>query len=137
MKFKKPSLKLSNNYVQGRPLENATVGLDLDEIINAFRFKRTRNLLFLQKRLLQQEQDGYVNSRFTKSLVRKLTQLQGPALEEFVKKHRPSYELLETFNDLELGLYIEMCFEQQRSQQRKIPTDGKPWKPDEVLSPGN
>jgi len=73
--FRKPGLKLSSPstiYVPG----GATVGLDLDEIINSFRFKRNRQILTMQERLIKEEQDKYINHRFTKYLVQKLTSLK-------------------------------------------------------------
>ena len=106
--FKKPTIKLSEPY--GYTPGGATVGLDLDELINMFRFRRNRNLMFLQNRLLQQEQDRYINNRFNKGIVRKITKLQTPEIDSFMKRYRPDYELLQTFNDLELGYYIELNF---------------------------
>ncbi len=114
--FKKPGIKLSTN--PGYNPGGVTVGLDLDELINMFRFRRNRNLQFLQNRLLQQEQDKYINYRFSKLLVRKLTGLQGPEMELFMKKYRPDYELLKTFNDLELGYYIELCYKEYSGKKK-------------------
>ncbi len=108
--YKKPGIKLSsdNTYSPG----GATVGLDLDELINMFRFRRNRNLQFLQNRLIQQEQDRYINYRFSKLMVRKITKLQSPEIDTFMRKYRPDYELLQQFNDLELGYYIEQHFKE-------------------------
>jgi hypothetical protein len=110
--FKKPSLKLSenNSYNPG----GVSVGLDLDEIINMFRFKRNRSLEALQKRLIQQEQDKYIDHRFNKQFVRKITKLQSPELEAFMQKFRPDYDFLTLLNDLEFGYYIEKCYEQYK-----------------------
>lgn len=110
--FKKPGLALSSNktYNPG----GVSVGLDLQEIVNMFRFKRNRSLAALQKRLVQQEQDKYIDYRFNKAFVRKLTKLQQPEIDSFMNKYRPDYELLKTFNDLEFGYYIEKCFEQYK-----------------------
>jgi len=110
--FKKPGLKFSSSssspssYVPG----SVTAGLDLDEIINMFRFKRNRELLSMQERLLQQEHDKYINHRFTKYLAHKLTSLTGRSLDSFLLIYRPSYELLVTMNDIELGYYIQQCY---------------------------
>jgi len=79
----------------------------LDEIINMFRVKRNRNLQFLQNRLLAQEQEKYVNYRFTKRFVQKLTHIEGAELDKFMAYCRPDYTFLGLLNDLELGLYIE------------------------------
>jgi hypothetical protein len=110
--FRKPGIKLStdNTYSPG----GAMIGLDLDELINMFRFRRNRNLQFLQNRLVQQEQDRYINYRFSKLLVRKITKLQSPEIDTFMHKYRPDYELLQQFNDLELGYYIQQHFKEYR-----------------------
>lgn len=115
--FKKPTVKLSENheYMPG----GLTVGLDLDELINMFRFRRNRNLLFLQNRLILQEEDKYINNRFNKLLVRKITKLQMPEIDTFMRKYRPGFELLQSFNDLELGYYIQQHFKEYSTQKFK------------------
>lgn len=109
--YQAPGLKLSNNQQLFGP-GGLTVGLDLDEIINMFRFKRNRNLQFLQKRLLSQEQEKYVNYRFTKRFVQKITHLEGANLSSFMEYCKPSYEVLGLLNDLELGYYIQQKYNQ-------------------------
>jgi hypothetical protein len=81
--------------------------IDLDEILNMFRSHRNRNLEFLEKRLVTQEKDRYVNYRFTKRFVQKITHLEGDALQKFMDYCRPSFEVLGLLNDLELGQYIQ------------------------------
>jgi hypothetical protein len=115
--FKKPGISLSRN--QSYNPVGVTVGLDLEEFINMFRFKRNRNLQYLQNRLVQQEQDKYVNYRFNKLLVRKITKLQSPEIESFMKQYRPSYEGLQFLNDLEFGYYVHQCFEQYKAAKLK------------------
>lgn len=85
---------------------NGAVGFDIDEIINAFNFKRTRRILAFQKRLVEQEQDRYINYRFNKGIIKKLTLLDGEQLETFMKQYRPSYYFIKQQNDLELYQYI-------------------------------
>lgn len=111
--FKKPGLRLSgnNNYNPG----GLTVGFDLDEIINMFRFKRNRSILNLQKRLVEQEQEKYVNNRYSKQFVRKITKLQSPELDTFMNRYRPGYELVKQLNELELGYFIQKNFDQYKS----------------------
>lgn len=115
--FKKPGVKLSNN--PGFNPGGVSVGLDLDDFINMFRFKRNKSLESLQKRLIEQEQDKYVDHRFSKQFVRKITKLNSPYLESFMKMYRPSYELTKVYNDLELGYYIEKCFNQYKANRLK------------------
>lgn len=114
--FKKPGVRFnstpSSSYVPG----GLTAGFDLDELINMFRFRRNREMLSMQERLIQEEQEKYVNHRYTKYLVGKLTSLKGSALDSFIEMSKPSYDLLITMNDLELGYYIEKSFELYKSR---------------------
>ena len=83
-----------------RPTLTGTgVGFDLDEIINMFRFKRNRSLAGFQKRLLLQEEDKYIDFRFNKALVRRLTQLEGNALDSFMRIYRPAYAFTKNSGD--------------------------------------
>lgn len=84
--FRKPGLKTVT------PQYGAAAGFDLNEIINAFRFKRNRSILSFQKRLLAQEQDKFIDHRFNKGLVRRLTLLTDAALDSFMTIYRPPYE---------------------------------------------
>lgn len=117
--FKKPGLRISQNppssYVPG----SVTAALDLDELINMFRFKRNRRLLSFQNRLIQQEQDKYIDHRFSKRFVKQLTHLESPQLDTFMIYYRPSYEVLQQMNDLELGYYIESCYKLYLDLKRK------------------
>lgn len=110
--FRKPGIKLNENYSTG-----VGVGFDLQEIVNMFRFKYNKSMLKLQARLLQQERDKYIDYRFTKLFVKRLTKLQGAELESFMQQYRPSYEFLLTVNDIELGYFIERDFEQYKIQK--------------------
>lgn len=108
--FQKPGIRLSSTSPQAYVPGSVTVGLDLDELINMFRFRRTRQILAFQKRLLQQEQDKYIDHRFTKRLVTQLTGLKSPSLEPFMAFCRPPYDMLIGMNDIELGYYVEQSF---------------------------
>ncbi|MDI9337334.1 MAG: hypothetical protein QM539_02785 [Alphaproteobacteria bacterium] len=88
------------------------VGLDFNQIINMFRFKKNRQSEALQNRLLYQEKNSYIDYRFNKSFVRKITHLFEPDLTKFMNLYRPDYELLILWNDLELAVYIQSCLEQ-------------------------
>lgn len=104
--YEPPGLKLSNqqNFFGNG---GVTIGFDINEVINMFRFKRNRNLQYLQNRLLSQEQEKYINYRFTKRFVQKLTKLDGTRLDLFMDYCKPAYPTLALLNDLELGYYIQ------------------------------
>lgn len=83
------------------------VGLNLDALLSG---RKIRQTLALQRRLMEQEQDKYVNYRFNKILVRKITGLQRPALDTFMRIYRPSYEFIRNCeNDYEFYKYIKDC----------------------------
>jgi len=121
--YKRPGLRINNTttptYIPG----SVTAGLDLDELINVFRFRRNRQLLSFQTRLLKEEQDKYIDHRFSKRLVKQLTQLESPDIESFMAAYKPEYDILQQMNDLELGYYVELCFKDYT--KKKIASSAK------------
>jgi hypothetical protein len=112
------------NFTKPNPLHSinvgpATVGMDPNEIINMFRFKRNRQLAELQKRLVRDEQDKYVDYRFNKAFVKRLTLLDGELLKQFMIKYRPPYDYTILTNELEMGYYIQQCY---RKENGELPT---------------
>jgi hypothetical protein len=106
--YKRPALSVvtNRNYTPG----GVGAAFDLDAIINMFRFKYNRQMLSLQRRLVQQEQDKYIDKRFSKWFVTRLTKLQGGSLDSFMVYYRPDYDFLLSVNDIELGVYIEESY---------------------------
>lgn len=105
--YRKPTLRLSTNrnYTPG----GLGAAFDLEELINMFRFKRNRQIASLQERLLLQEQDKYIDKRFSKRFITRITGLKEGSLDSFMIFYRPAYDFLLEINDLELGLYIQEC----------------------------
>ncbi len=89
------------------PQYGAGAGFDVNEIINAFRFKRNRSIQSFQKRLVAQEQEKFVDHRFNKGLVRRLSGLTDNALDSFMMIYRPSYEYAMLAGDYDFQLYIK------------------------------
>lgn len=86
-------------------------GIDIDEVIRAFQFRKNKNMMKFQERLLQQERDKTVDHRFNKVLVRRLTGLSGEELDIFMALHRPSYEFTIYSNDYDFQSYIKESYE--------------------------
>lgn len=91
------------------PQYGAGMGFDLQELINMFRFKRNRSMLAFQQRLLLEEEDKYIDFRFNKALVRRLTLLESPQLDSFMRTFRPSYDFTKEADDYQFRLYIKMA----------------------------
>lgn len=102
--FQKPKIKVAPSSF------GAGVGFDLDELINMFRFKHNKSTLDFQKRLLQQEQDKFVDHRFNKGLVRRLTKLTGNELDSFMMLYRPTYLFTSIASDYDFQKYITDSF---------------------------
>jgi hypothetical protein len=91
-------------------------GLDLDELINVFRFKRNRRLAAFQARLVEDEQDKFINHRFTRYTVKKITGLNGDSLDAFMYRYRPSFQFTKTASDYEFYDYIKLAYQDYQRQ---------------------
>lgn len=113
--FQKPGLAINNP-----PSSGFGVGLDLDQLINMFSFKKNRRMLAFQQRLIQDEQDKYVDHRFTKPFVKKITGLTGNEMDFFMKNYRPSYEFTVSSSDYEFAEYIKLAWQlyEKRKKER-------------------
>lgn len=103
--FQKPGISLS------APSNGFGVGIDLNELIGMFQFRKNRRMLAFQQRLIREEQDKYVDHRFTRSLVRKITNLINQDLDDFMIRFRPSYEFTVASTDYELAEYIKLTWQ--------------------------
>ena len=99
--YQKPKLKVVT------PQFGVGAGFDLDEIINMFRFRRNRSMAAFQKRLQLEEQEKFVDHRFNKALVRRLTLLDGNELDSFMRVFRPSHSFTMLSGDYEFQQYIK------------------------------
>lgn len=89
---------------------NGGAGLDIVEFINMFKFRRNRRMLAFQDRLLREEEEKFIDHRFSRSLIIKLTQLQGVELDTFIARYRPTVEFTQFSTDYEFQSYIKSCF---------------------------
>jgi hypothetical protein len=115
--YDKPTLRSS--YTPGY-----TAGLDVGELINIFRFRRNKNQLQFQKRLLQEEEDRYVNYRFNSRLIKRVTGLSGEMLTKYMAEYRPSYEFVTGVTEVEYYEYILSTAANFKKQNGVKPDDG-------------
>ncbi|MGI8580660.1 MAG: carboxypeptidase-like regulatory domain-containing protein [Chitinophagaceae bacterium] len=97
--YQKPGLR--SNFTPGTP-----PGLDINELINIFRFRRNKQNLAFQKRLMEEEEDKYVNYKFNNTLLKRVTGLTGILLDKYKITYKPSYEFIITATELEFYEYI-------------------------------
>ncbi|HYC28570.1 MAG TPA: hypothetical protein VEB42_07130, partial [Chitinophagaceae bacterium] len=106
--FRKPGIGTSIS-------PSGVVGIDLDELINMFKFRYNKRMLGFQKRLLREEEDKFIYHRFTRTLTRNLTGLSGDSLIQFMNLYKPSYQFTQFTTDYEFQEYIKIAAEAYRS----------------------
>jgi hypothetical protein len=86
-----------------------------------FRFKRNRRLAAFQARLIEDEQDKFIDHRFTHYIVKKITGLEGDALDSFMLRFRPSFQFTKIASDYEFYDYIKLAYQDYKSQLKTYP----------------
>lgn len=103
--FRKPGLETMTS------MGPMGAGIDLDEVIRLFQFRKNKSMLRFQQRLLLQEQEKFIDYRFSKQLVHRLTGLEGAELDAFMKAYRPPYEAAVYASDYEFQELIRISFD--------------------------
>lgn len=98
--YEKPGVATSINPGSGG------VGMDLDELINMFRFKRNKQLRRMQDRLIEEEQENFVKYRFNKMTVKRITRLEGAELDKFMELYKPDFEFTQAASTVDFYQYI-------------------------------
>lgn len=106
----KPKLSPSMNT-------DGSVGFDLDEIIRMFQFRKNKSAAAFKERLLEEEREKFIDHRFSKALVLRLTGLVGAERDSFMLKCRPSYEACLYASDYDFQLFIKKCYEAYKLQK--------------------
>ena len=89
----------------------ASVGFDLAEFIRMFQFRKNRSMENFRDRLLIQEKDKFIDNRFNKALVLRLTGLTGDERDNFMLRCRPTYEFCLVAGDYDFQDRIKKCFD--------------------------
>lgn len=120
--FKKDSIQNRQDYAKIfdyekpglKPLVNSdgTVGFDLNEIINSFKFRKNKQMLAFQNRLITQEQETYIRHRFSKANVRRITEAtEDSVITIFINTYLPSYFFAKTASDYVFFKYIKDSYQ--------------------------
>jgi hypothetical protein len=116
--YKKPGFRISSTTGSDG---GAGVGLDLNQLIDMFNRAKTRRTLAFQRRLVDEEKDGFVDYRFNRSVVLKITKLQGDELDSFMVRYRPSYDFCKRATDYDLYDYIKLAFQEWQKDRKDRP----------------
>ncbi len=110
--FRKPTIRSSTT-------PDGMVGADVDELINIFRFRRNKRLKAFQARLEKQEQEKFVNYRFNKTFVKRITHLDGAELDTFMVRYLPTYEFASQADEITFNKYILIASYQFKAELLK------------------
>jgi hypothetical protein len=77
---------ISSTYTPGE-----AAGFDLDQLIGIFQFRKNKQNLAFQRRLIEDEEDRYIDYRFNSKLIHRITGLSGDTLIKYKKLYRPNY----------------------------------------------
>ena len=108
--YSKPTIR--STYTPG-----SSAGVDLDELINIFRFRRNKQHLQFQKRLVDQEQERYVDYKFSKRFIKRTTGLDSNYLDKYIKEYKPSYQFITSITELEFYEYITYTSEKFKKDE--------------------
>jgi len=76
------------------------------QFIRALTYKHSREYKF-KKVLIRDEQNRYIDSRFSENLVSMITNLKGDSLLDFMDKYRPGIEQIKKMSDYDIRVYIK------------------------------
>lgn len=110
--WEKPKLKANMSAGMG-----GAVGFDLEEIIRMFQFRKNKSAAAFKERLLNEEREKFIDHRFSKALVLRLTGLVGDARDSFMTRCRPDYEFCLYAGEYDFQLYIKRCYEAYKLQK--------------------
>jgi hypothetical protein len=116
--YKKPGFHVSS---VGTGAGGVGVGLDLNQLIEMFEFGKIRRAKAFQQRLISDEKDGFVDYRFNRSVVLKVTHLQGDELDSFMTRYRPSYDFCKRATDYDLYDYIKLALQEWQKDRKDRP----------------
>lgn len=80
------------------------VGISLNIFRNASHADKDRELL--KKRLLKEEENYYVDYRYPREYVARLTHLQGDSLQQFMEHFRPTYDFARKAANVDILIFI-------------------------------
>jgi hypothetical protein len=92
------------------------VGISIDLFKNASSADKQRERL--KKRLVKEEEQYYVDSRYNREYIARLTKLQGDSLQRFVALYRPTYDFCRKAATVDILVFISDNIKKFRKGER-------------------
>ncbi|RYY39826.1 MAG: hypothetical protein EOO08_09150 [Chitinophagaceae bacterium] len=86
-------------------------GIDINELIRVFQFRRNKSAARFQARLMEEEEQRYIDHRFNKPLIMRLTGIDSSRVDAFQERFRPSLEFTQAASEYEFQRYIKLCYD--------------------------
>ncbi len=104
----------STNYAPSNNVSSANnattlASVNLLSVFNYFNRNNTPTAK-LQKKMLKDEQLGYVDRQFSREKITSLTSLKGDSLTDFIDKYRPTVDELKLMSDYDMIIYIKKSY---------------------------
>lgn len=104
-----------NNYIDGPNNTLNLGGINVLQVVNLFSKDKSSKL---QKTLIADEGESYVDRYFTKRKVTSLTAMKGDSLQNFMVRYRPTAYQVKTMTDYELAMYIKASYAEYRKHAK-------------------
>lgn len=114
--FQRPSLGTMTS------VSGAGVGFDVQEIIRLFQFRKNKSMERFRERLEQEERDKFIDRRFSRGLVKRLTGMEKEEeLLDFMQKYRPTMEFTASTSDYEFQYFIKIAYQEYKKDRSARP----------------
>ncbi|MDT3405524.1 hypothetical protein [Mucilaginibacter terrae] len=104
-----------NNYIDGPNNTLNLAGINVLQVLNLFSKDKSSKL---QKTLIADEGESYVDRYFTRRKIAALTSMKGDSLQNFMVRYRPTVYQVKTMTDYELALYIKASYAEYKKQTK-------------------
>lgn len=110
--------KAYEDYITTRNITTQLVTVDVLQVISLLSKKKDKTSK-LQQVLLKEEAENYVDSRFSKDVVKAVTGLKNDSLQVFMQRYRPTKNQLITLSDYGLVSYIKESYSEYKGGKVK------------------
>jgi len=90
---------------------SSLISVDVLSVISLLRKDKSPQAK-LQKKLLKQEEQNYVDYAFSKQKIQQITQLTGDSLQLFIQEYRPDVDALKNMTTYDLMFYIKTKYQE-------------------------
>lgn len=84
--------------------------VNINNLHKALSIKSNRKKMKFRKQLINYEHDEFVDYRYSREMVNKLTNLEGDSLSLFMEQYHPTYEFMKDATDYDIYEFIKKSF---------------------------